>query len=453
MIGVGVFVTGSNILQSVGSPGMAMLIWTLGAFVALCGGFSYTEWSLMLPQNGGDISYLDCAYPSPPQFFSFLYCWCRVLLINPAYVASMSILAGDYLYRTFDPDVSSSIPPYGQIDWIKKAISFVFLSCLFLLCAFSNVIATRASTIITGLKLVIVGFVLVSAILAVSIGFGDFTNPLTFTNAFLNTNTDPSKYANALFLVFFAYDGWANLSMVIDELQNPSRNISRAIIFSVCGVACIYLSVNLAFFGVLSASDMKSLGDAPILAIRFAERVYGSAIAGRVMAVLIMISAFGAGLCMAFGTARVGQYAGQQRMLPFSSFLGQSHPRFQTPFNSLVVNCSIAAFMVLVPPSTVFFDLVAVAMFGVWVFYGITLAGLIKLRFTQPDRPRPFRVFLLCPILVVLTAIFLTIVPFTDTKRDDGSMGKWYLPLTGLVLILLGVPVYFATLHRRFKRN
>lgn len=238
MIGVGVFVTGSDILQAVGSPGMAILIWFFGAVVALCGGFSYTEWSLMLPQNGGDIVYLNYAFKKPAQFFSFLYCWCRVLLINPSYVASMSILAGDYLYRTFDPLSQKDPAPYDSVDLIKKGIRLVFLLCVFLLCAFSNVIATRTSTIITGLKLLIVLFVLIAAILAVSIGFGNFQNPHTLSSPFEGTKTEPSNYSNALIMAFFAYDGWANLSMVIGELQNPTRNISRAIYRSLLKRPC-----------------------------------------------------------------------------------------------------------------------------------------------------------------------------------------------------------------------
>lgn len=89
IIGTGLFANGGHILKYAGSPGMAMIVWTFGSLVAFAGGLSYAEWGLMIPESGGDLPYLEFIYRKPRQFASFLFCFCRVILIHTGETAAL----------------------------------------------------------------------------------------------------------------------------------------------------------------------------------------------------------------------------------------------------------------------------------------------------------------------------------------------------------------------------
>ncbi|KAI9216440.1 amino acid/polyamine transporter I [Blastocladiella britannica] len=442
IVGTGIFSNGGSVLTLVGSPGMAMFMWLFGGVLAYFGGFSYTEWSLMIPESGGDTPYLEYAYKSPRQFFSFLYCFGRVLLVHTGYSAALSTVVGIYLTYAFP--LSDSLKPYAE--WVTKGIAVVAMTLVFLLCAFSNKVATKTTSIITILKIGMVLFVAVSGAAFALGAFPSVKRPVNPGGVFAGTSTNPSDYASAIFKVAFAYDGWSMLSTSVGELKDPLRNIPRAIIGGVTIVTTLYIAANLSYFAALSAIEIKSTE--AVLAAEFASRLYGDFFGRKVMALLILVSAFGSCLGITFGASRVVMEAGRRGFMPFSHHLAQVHPRFGTPFAALLFHYLISLVLIVVPPGQdTFFFLVDATGWPVWVLYTITLVGLLVVRFREPAKDRLFKVWIVCPLVVIATGIFLSVLPFFK----GGS--TTYAALVGAGLMISALPAYYWIVYRRLPKR
>ncbi|KAI9218622.1 amino acid/polyamine transporter I, partial [Blastocladiella britannica] len=439
IIGTGVFSNGGSVLTLAGSPGMAMILWVFGGVLAYFGGFSYTEWSVMIPENGGDAPYLEYAYKSPRQFFSFLFCFCRVLLVHTGYSAALSTVVGIYLMYAFP--LSEELKPHTE--WITKGIAVVAMTLVFLLCAFSNKVATRATSYMTLLKIAMVLFVAGSGLLFAFGAFPSVSRPVNPGGVFAGTSTNPSDYASAIFKVAFAYEGWSMLSTTVGELKDPLRNIPRAIVGGVSIVTALYVTANLAYFTVLSAAEIKAT-DA-VLAAEFASRLYGDFFGRKVMALLILVSAFGACLSITFGASRVVMEAGRRGFLPLA--LGKVHPRFGTPFYALAFHYVLSLLLIVVPPGQdTFFFLVDATGWPVWVLYTITVVGLLVVRYREPNKQeRMFKVWIVCPVVVIATGVFLSVLPFFK----GGS--TFSAALVGVGLFVAAVPAYYVIVYRSFS--
>lgn len=164
--------------------------------------------------------------------------------------------------------------------WTEKAIGLAALISVWLLTAFSNTIATRAGTYITLIKVILVLFVIATGIAAgvgaIASPYKPLPSPSNFASiqrSFEGTATDPGAYATALYMVFFCYDGWSMLSTSVGELKDPVRNIPKAMLMGMSGIAVLYLGVNLSYFLVLSREQMVESGD--LLAFVWADAVFG----------------------------------------------------------------------------------------------------------------------------------------------------------------------------------
>jgi amino acid transporter len=435
-----VFSNGSQIITSVGSPGMSLVIWLFGALVAYCGGFSYAEWALMIPESGGDTPYLEYVYKYPKQLASFMYCWCRIFLAHPAITSALCILSSDYIFTAF--------PVHKELDesvgfiFIKKALSLVFVAGIWALLAFSNTVATRANSYITLGKIVLCLFVVLSGILFAAGAFpGRKTRPLSEAFTFAGSSTDPAKYAEALSQVFFCYEGWAYLGSSMGELQNTKRNAPRAIIGGVTIVAMIYLFVNMSYLLVLTPQEVIKAGST--LGSVFTRELYGPAFGSVVMSLLITISAFGSGLATSFASSRIIFEAAKRGFVPFASLFSKTHQKYATPLNAISLHCLISAVIVIAaPPGKGFGFLVELCMYGIWVFYTITTVALLILRMREPKKDRPFRTSLICPVVIIWTGIFVSVFPFmSKSGRLTGGIG--------IAVLSLGLPMWYFLVARR----
>ncbi|KNE55365.1 hypothetical protein AMAG_01265 [Allomyces macrogynus ATCC 38327] len=442
MVGTGVFSNGGRILALVGSPGMAMIIWFTGALVSLAGAFSYTELGMMMPESGGDLPYLEFIYRKPKQLMAFLYCWCRIVLVHTGYTAALGTVVAIYLKYAF-PLAGAAL---DYEEWVTKAIAVATITTVFCLLAFSNTIATKSTSIITALKLVIILFVVVTGIVMAAGGFPSVPNPSTFADSFEGTSTSPGDYATALLTVFFCYDGWSYLSTAMGELKDPQRNAPRAIVGGVSTVSALYIGANLAYLSALSASDVK--GSKEVLAAEFATRVYGEVFGKKVMALLITFSAYGTCLAISFAASRVLFEAARREFVPFASTFSKLHPRFGTPFNALVLHYVMSVVLAIAPPGLdTFFFICDAAQWPVWVLYSITLVGLLVLRRREPLMDRPFRVWLVAPLIVIAAGIFVSVLPFTQGGKQALAAG------IGLVCMALGIPAYYFVVYRPQSRG
>jgi amino acid transporter len=224
----------------------------------------------------------------------------------------------------------------------------------------------------------------------------------------------------------WAYDGWNNVSMVSSEIRDPQRNLPRSLILGTLVVIATYLLINVAYFYVLSPSEVA---DSHRVAADMMSRLHGNTAAAAVtIAVLISIIAALNGSILS--GARV-PYAMARDGLFFKS-AAVVHPEFKTPGNSMLLLCLWSSVVVL---SGWFDDLYNFVIFGSWILYLMTAFSVFILRRKQPNLERPYRTlgYPFVPIFFVAVAALLLFNTVQTRPRES---------LMGLVLMGLGVPFY-----------
>ncbi|RUS23971.1 hypothetical protein BC938DRAFT_474324 [Jimgerdemannia flammicorona] len=339
MIGSGIFSTPGTILAKVGSPGMAMVLWTLGGIVTYAGTISYVELGTMIPKNGGEQAYLAYAFQKPRALIAFLFCWAMIVCIRPGSEAADSNMFAKYiLYAAYGP--RSTMEPNTYIvdhyDWILRSISLVGFTAVSVTTALSTRVALRVIDVLTIIKLLTLALISITGIVALAGGIPSVPNPGNWNNPFDGTKADGNGYAEALFKIFWTYDGWNNLNYSIGELKNPSKNLPIAATLGVGFTTTLYILSNLAYFAVVP-KDI-AISSAEVLAGNFSTIVFGFTVGRVVIPIFIAFSAYGAVSNMVFSGARILLVAAREGYVPFGSWLGKLHHKWGTPVNAIIVN-------------------------------------------------------------------------------------------------------------------
>jgi len=237
----------------------------------------------------------------------------------------------------------------------------------------------------------------------------------------------------------FSSDAWNNVTFTGSEVVNPKRNLPLSLFMGTATVCLIYVACNwvyyrvLPFFGAPHGGLMQQ-GIQYAAEDRVATAVVQVILGGRGagwMAAAIMISTFGCANGLILAGARV-YYAMAKDGLFFSA-VGTVHPKYHTPAVSLVVQAIWAAVLTLTGSYNELLDYV---IFAVVLFYILTIAGIIRLRRTQPDAPRPYRAwgYPLLPLFYIAFAVFLELALLTH---------KTLRSFAGLSIVAIGIPVYY----------
>jgi APA family basic amino acid/polyamine antiporter len=230
-----------------------------------------------------------------------------------------------------------------------------------------------------------------------------------------------------LIACLLAYDGWVQVTYVAGEIKNPNRNILLALAGGVGGCIIIYVLANLAYLHVLSIPEIAASDHVGATA---AERVLGSG-GGRLVAAVILLSIIGT-LNGCFLTSPRVYFAQARDGLFFAKFT-EVHPRFRTPSFAIVAQAGWALVLLL---SGTYETLIDYAMFALWIFYGLMVLGVILLRRSRPDLPRPYKMWGYPVTPVIFVAVAAYFIGNTAINRPGPS-------LAALGLIASGVPVYF----------
>jgi APA family basic amino acid/polyamine antiporter len=239
----------------------------------------------------------------------------------------------------------------------------------------------------------------------------------------------------ALIACLLAYDGWVQLSFVAGEIRDPQRNIVRALMLGTLAVTAIYLMANVAYFRVLSISEIAASDHVGADA---AGRALGSA-GGVIVSVIILFSILGTLNGCFLTTPRV--YFAQAADGLFFRRFAAVHPRYATPGFAILAQGAWSAVLLLTGS---YESLIDYALFGIWVFYALMIAAVMVLRRTRPETPRPYRMwgYPATPLVfLAVTGWFLLNMLLT---RPGPA-------LAGLGLMLTGVPAHL--LWKRYGRR
>jgi basic amino acid/polyamine antiporter, APA family len=421
IIGSGIFLVPTEMMQAVGSARLVYLAWVVGGLLSFFGALTYAELGAMKPQAGGEYIYVRDAYG---PLAGFLYAWTWFIIAKPASVATIVTglvrILGTFSMFSFFLHDAISIPfavTWGQLVAISAAILISVLNYL------GVKKAGEFQLVFTILKVaIIVGIVVVC--FAGSSSASGWSN---FATTFIGAKGGVAGFMAALVAALWAYDGWNDLNMVAGEVKNPGRNVPIALIAGVATVGALYVLVNGGVQYVMPANAIAASPRPASDAVAAVMGHLGASIVSVGMAISMLVTLNGtimSGGRIPYAVARDGY---------FFSALAEVHPRFRTPANALVVQCVLSILLLLLGAN--FRQLFSITIFAEWLFYMISASSVFIFRWREPDAPRPYRMFgyPVVPALFLAVAAFLLYYTFR---------GEWPNSLYGLLVILAGVPVF-----------
>jgi APA family basic amino acid/polyamine antiporter len=456
MIGSGIFIVSADMARTIGSPGWLLGAWMLTGVLTVVGALSYGELAAMMPRAGGQYVYLREAF-SP--LWGFLYGWTLFLVIQTGTIAAVSVGFARY-FGALVPWISDDnylIPPIHLSTGYALSLSTTQLVAMLIIALLTwtntrglewgKIIQNVFTTAKTGalLGLIVVGLLLGWNQTAVAENFGNLWTPRGVVEIVPGLS---AMTAFGLFVAIcvaqtgslFSADAWNNITFTAGEVKDPRRNIPLSLALGTFIVIALYLLANVAYLVTLPFGQVQHApGD------RVATATINAIFPGlgvTIMAIGIMISTFGCANGLILAGARAS-YAMARDGLFFRAAAQLNQAK--VPAWALVLEGLWAAFLVLprtYDPATraygnVYNNLLDYIISAALIFYILTIAGLFRLRKTRPDADRPYRAFgyPVVPALYIVGAATILIVLFVYRTATT-----W----PGLIIVLLGVPVYFA---------
>ena len=444
MIGVGPFITLPILIGAMGGP-QAMLGWILGALLALCDGLVWAELGAALPEAGGTYAYLRVIYPGRiGQALSFLFLF-QVFFSCPLSVASGAIglsqyatyllpsLTGHTLLHELHLGPWSAAISIGPSTAV--AIGVVLLAVVLLYRNLTRI--GRLSMAMLFIVLASIGWIVATGLLHGHIGQAVHMPP----GAFHPSPAFFAGLASAMLVATYDYWGYYNVSLLGGEVRDPGRTIPRAILLSIVIVAVLYIAMNLSILAVLPWQSL--LSEQAMTARRamvsvFIEQAYsatlGPAVAhrlGQLAAVLIMVTAFGSVFALLLGYSRIPYAAAADGN--FFRVFARLHPTRGFPYISLLTLAGAAALFCFFSLADVIAAMVVIRLLLQFLTQHI---GVMVLRRTQPELPRPFRLWLYpLPPLAALAGFTYILLARPNFTRELALAA--IVILIGLALFLL----------------
>lgn len=474
MIGSGIFIVAADITRQTGSAGGLLLTWILTGLLTISAALSYGELAALFPHAGGQYIYLREAY-SP--LWGFLYGWTLFLVIQSGTIAAVAVGFARYL-GVLAPAISAKawiIPPIalGSKYAISLSVQQLVGIIMVLFLTFLNTLGVRlgkwVQNIFTSAKvLALAGLILLGVFVArnhaaITDNFSHLwtirdAQPIepgaNFLRSFVPTITAASG-AFGLFVAFgvaqvgslFSADAWNNIGFTAGEVKNPKRDVALSMAFGTLIVISLYVLANLAYLCALPLAQIQNAPDDRV-ATAALQAIFGPAGAA-IMAVAIIISTFGCNNGLILAGARVSYAMAHDHL--FFKATGKLNSK-GVPAAALAYQGIWIAVLILlrtrhvdaagaVTYGNLYSDLLDYVVFSVLIFYVLTITGIFVLRAKRPNAERPYRAFgyPFVPLLYIVTAgaiMFVLLLYRTQTA--------W----PGLVIVLLGVPVYWLWSRR-----
>jgi APA family basic amino acid/polyamine antiporter len=471
MIGSGIFIVDADIARGTNSPALYLGAWVVTAILTMTAALSYGELAAMMPKAGGQYVYLR---ESLGPLWGFLYGWTLFLVIQTGTIAAVCVAFGKFL-GVFFPAISTTrwlwhiahVPALrvgpmvlGNMEIGVSTANLTGIVIVFFL-AIVNIFGVKLGALIQNVTtakalslaaLILLAFTVGRNAAAWEANFGAGWSEFWRNAGWSSLHPvqvgigGPMVLVNVLVILavvqvgsLFSADAWNNITFTAGEVKNPRRNIPLSLVLGTGFVLTVYFLASLAYILVLPMHGDPHGATVLARGVQFAaedrvgtaalEQIFHSG-GAYLMAGAILISTFGCANGMTLAGARV-YYAMSQDGLFFKS-VGKLHPRYKTPVAGLLVQ---AAWATLLCVSGSYSQLLDYIIFAVLVFYILTIVGLFVLRFKRPDAPRPYKAlgYPVLPAVYIGMAAWICVVLLRYKPQYT-----W----PGLVLVLLGIPVY-----------
>ena len=474
MIGSGIFIVAADISRQTGSAGGLLLTWILTGLLTISAALSYGELAALFPHAGGQYVYLREAY-SP--LWGFLYGWTLFLVIQTGTIAAVAVGFARYLgvlLPSISPNVWIVHPlALGSKYAISLSVQQLVGVLMIVLLTFINTLGVRLGKLIQNVftsakTLSLLGLIFLGIFVGRNAGAitENFSHFWTIRNAqsiepganFLRSFVPTITAAGGAFGLFVAFgvaqvgslfsaDAWNNIGFTAAEVKNPKRDVALSMAFGTIIVITLYCLANLAYLCTLPLVQIQTAPDDRVASAAL-NAIFGPP-GAMIMAVAIIISTFGCNNGLILAGARVS-YAMAKDGLFFRS-TGKLNKK-GVPGTALVYQGIWIAVLILlrtrhvdaagmVTYGNLYSDLLDYVVFSVLIFYVLTIAGIFVLRAKRPDAERPYRAFgyPIVPLLYIVSALAIMFVLLLYRTQT-----AW----PGLVIVLLGVPVYLLWSRR-----
>src|SRR4030095_6379679 len=448
MIGVGPFITIPLIIAAMGGP-HAMIGWIFGAVICLCDGLVWAELGAAMPHAGGSYNYLKEIYGKDGlgKLVSFLFIF-QLTFSAPLSMASGCVGLASYASYLlpglntayFNYDLNLPLPLLGSLEASFSVTNASFLAIATVLIAV--ILLYRKITFISRFSQLLWGGVIITVLWIIASGVFNF-------NAFLAFDFPPGVFnlnsaffmglGSAMLIALYDYWGYYNVNFFGGEVENPTRNIPRAIIYSILAVAALYIVMNISILGVLPWQEVSETAGSDarkyIVSV-FMQKIYGSW-AGNLVTLLVVWTAFASVFSLLMGYSRVPYAAAMQG--DYFRVFSKVHPIHKFPYVSLLVLGGVAICFCFLKLKDIIAALVVIRLMVQFLAQTI---GVVYYRIKHPNISRPFKMWLY-PLPAILAFIGFVYVLFS---RQNFQKEVKY----AILLLIAGSILYF---YRAFRKK
>lgn len=413
IIGSGIFLKPGIVLTNAGSPMMGILAWVVGGIVTLASALTIAEVASAIPKTGGLYTYLEELYGDK---WGFLLGWVQTVITYPASGAALAIA-----FATFS---TYFIPMSATAQKILAIAILIFVILM-------NIIATKIGGVIQTVA-TIGKLIPIAVIILVGLISGqahDFS--------MVQTATAGAGFGAAILGTLWAYDGWIGVTNMAGELNDPAKQMPRALILGVGLVMGIYILMNVALLNVMPFAAIvgseKPASDAATLLL--------GGWGGAFITAGIMVSVFGAMNGYLMTGARVPYAMGLRGQLPGSKVLASVHPKFDTPAAALLVECFFAIICILTGTFNTLTDLL---VFVLWIFFVLGIISVFLIRKQKAKYPSKYRVPLypITPLIGIFGGIYILFSTLVSQPVNSAI---------GIAITVAGLPVFYYLKRKNSK--
>lgn len=450
MIGSGIFIVSADMMRNLGSAYWLIVVWIITGIMTVAAAISYGELSALFPKAGGQYTYLTEIFGKK---MGFLYGWGLFTVIQTGTIAAVAMAFGKFTAYLV-PWLNDAAPIFQsgefQITWIQILAILVII-----LLTYINTRGVESGkllqNIFTGSKilallgLIALGFILVDfSHLAENFSFGtDAFNNLDkdVKGNFLQTGWESISgmallggIAAAMVGSVFSSVAWESVTFVSGEIENPKKNVVKAMILGTSAVMLLYIAVNFVYLNALDRDSIAFAANERV-AVSASQNIFGNA-GTVIIAVLVMISTFGCNNGLILAGSRVFQTMANDGLFFKSAVKNNKN---QVPENALWMQGIWASVLCL---SGQYGNLLDMISFVIVLFYMITVFGVIYLRIKKPDLERPYKTWLypITPMVYLLIGTGFCVLLLIYKQQYT-----W----PGFLMVLIGLPVYYFINRRK----
>ncbi len=440
VIGSGVFFKPQSIYTTTaGAPGLGMMAWIIGGLASIAAALTFAEIAILIPKTGGMVAYLEEAFGKK---IGYLTGWMQTVLFYPAMIAALSVIcAQQFELFTGNPAIT-------------PAVTIAIVIIIIILNALGSGVGGAVQVISTICKLI-------PLILLMIFGFikGSGENPI-FSPMVGEGVSAGNALSSLLLAVLFAFEGWTNVGAIAGEMKNPAKDLPLAIVGGVSAIMAVYFVINLAYLWVLPASTLAAT---PTPAADVATAIFGE-VGGKIIAVGIMISVFGACNGFVLSGSRVAYSLAAEGTLPASQVFSKLNAA-KSPMNSIILVGAIGCIYSLTGQFNLLTD---VAVFSCWIFYTLTFVAVIKLRkeakWANVERIYKVPLYPIIPAIAIISGAYvifnqllicdsvtlseslqtLSSGNFVEAISTDNRLRS----IVSIIITLIGLPVYTAMVKK-----